>query len=133
MAYLKCKVWCQFIKFQESPIAPAAAPAPRPSVTKSVKWRYLGNQAWYHRSADVKTTRKRFLKNSKKDFKTKSEKNSEKIFGFFLQKSETIFEEKNSKNNNFRKNVKRKFLKKSGQKSNQISKKTSENNSERKL
>ena len=27
-------------------------------VTKSVKWRYLGNQAWYHRSAGVKTTRK---------------------------------------------------------------------------
>ena len=26
------------------------------SVTKSVKWRYLGNQAWYHRSAGVKTT-----------------------------------------------------------------------------
>ena len=26
------------------------------SVTKSVKWRYLGNQAWYHRSASVKTT-----------------------------------------------------------------------------
>ena len=25
-------------------------------VTKSVKWRYLGNQAWYHRSAGVKTT-----------------------------------------------------------------------------
>ena len=28
------------------------------NVTKSVKWRYLGNQAWYHRSAGVKTTRK---------------------------------------------------------------------------
>ena len=28
------------------------------SVTKSVKWRYLGNQAWYHRSAGVKTTGK---------------------------------------------------------------------------
>ena len=28
------------------------------SVTKSVKWRYLGNEAWYHRSAGVKTTRK---------------------------------------------------------------------------
>ena len=27
-------------------------------VTKSVKWRYLGNQAWYHRSAGVKTTGK---------------------------------------------------------------------------
>ena len=27
-------------------------------VTKSVKWRCLGNQAWYHRSAGVKTTRK---------------------------------------------------------------------------
>ena len=27
-------------------------------VTKSVKWRYLGNQAWYHRSACVKTTGK---------------------------------------------------------------------------
>ena len=29
------------------------------SVTKSVKWRYLGNQAWYHRSAGVKTTGKK--------------------------------------------------------------------------
>ena len=28
------------------------------SVTKSVKWQYLGNQAWYHRSAGVKTTGK---------------------------------------------------------------------------
>ena len=28
------------------------------SVTKSIKWRYLGNQAWYHRSAGVKTTGK---------------------------------------------------------------------------
>ena len=27
----------------------------RPSVTKSVTWRYLGNQEWYHRSAGVKT------------------------------------------------------------------------------
>ena len=26
------------------------------SVTKTVTWWYLGNQAWYHRSADVKTT-----------------------------------------------------------------------------
>ena len=66
MAYLKCKVWCQFINFQESPIPPAAAPAPRPSVTKSVKWRYLGNQAWYHRSAGVKTTGKILNKKIKK-------------------------------------------------------------------
>ena len=32
-------------------------------VTKSVKWRYLGNQAWYHRSAGVKTTGKILKKN----------------------------------------------------------------------
>ena len=44
------------IYFLESPI-PAPAP-PRLSVTKSITWRYLGNQAWYHRSAGVKTTRK---------------------------------------------------------------------------
>ena len=30
------------------------------SVTKSALWRYLGNQAWYHRSAGVKTTGKKF-------------------------------------------------------------------------
>ena len=29
-------------------------------VTKSALWRYLGNQAWYHRSAGVKTTGKKF-------------------------------------------------------------------------
>ena len=27
-------------------------------VTKSAKWRYPGNQAWYHRSAGVETTGK---------------------------------------------------------------------------
>ena len=47
---------CMDIQLLESPIPPAAAPAPRPSFTKSVTWRYLGNQAWYHRSAGVKTT-----------------------------------------------------------------------------
>ena len=26
------------------------------SVTKTVTWRYFGNQEWYHRSAGVKTT-----------------------------------------------------------------------------
>ena len=26
------------------------------SVTKNLTWQYLGNQVWYHRSADVKTT-----------------------------------------------------------------------------
>ena len=34
---------------------------PRPLlvlVTKTVTWRYLGNQEWYHRSAGVKTTGK---------------------------------------------------------------------------
>ena len=38
------------------------------SVTKSVTWRYLGNQAWYHRSAGVKTTGKNseYEKNLKK-------------------------------------------------------------------
>ena len=30
------------------------------SVTKSALWQYLGNQAWYHRSAGVKTTGKKF-------------------------------------------------------------------------
>ena len=29
-------------------------------VTKSALWQYLGNQAWYHRSAGVKTTGKKF-------------------------------------------------------------------------
>ena len=35
-------------------------------VTKSVKWQYLGNQAWYHRSAGVKTTEKILNKKIKK-------------------------------------------------------------------
>ena len=26
-------------------------PSPRPSVTKTATWQYLGNQAWYHRMA----------------------------------------------------------------------------------
>ena len=33
---------------------------PRPSITKSVKWRHLRSKAWYHRSASVKTTGKKF-------------------------------------------------------------------------
>ena len=32
-------------------------------VTKTVTWRYLGNQEWYHRSAGVKTTGKKIMKN----------------------------------------------------------------------
>ena len=55
------------IQLLESPIPTTTRPSVRPSVTKSVKWRYLGNQAWYHRSAVVKTTRKNSeLENSKK-------------------------------------------------------------------
>ena len=50
---------------QNPPKKPASTrvnPTPRiPNsyVTKSVKWRYLGNQAWYHRYARVKTTGKK--------------------------------------------------------------------------
>ena len=41
-------------------------------VTKSVKWRYLGNQAWYHSSAGVKKDRENILnKKIKKKRKTK--------------------------------------------------------------
>ena len=40
-------------------------------VTKSVKWRYLGNQAWYHRSGGVKTTGKILKKKIKKKKRTK--------------------------------------------------------------
>ena len=36
------------------------SPCPAPSVTQTVTWRYLGNQACYHRSAGAKTTRKIF-------------------------------------------------------------------------
>ena len=50
------------IQLQESPIPTAAAT----SVTKSVKWQYLGNQAWYQSSAGVKTTRNKIeIKNRK--------------------------------------------------------------------
>ena len=40
-------------------------------VTKSVTWRYLGNQEWYHRSAGVKTTQKKTLAKFKKFKKIK--------------------------------------------------------------
>ena len=36
------------------------------TTTTSVKWRYLGNQAWYYRSAGVKTTGKILNKKIKK-------------------------------------------------------------------
>ena len=36
-------------------------------VTKSVKWRYLGNQAWYCRSAGFKTTGKKFWIRKKRE------------------------------------------------------------------
>ena len=52
-----------FCYYPTPPIPPAATA----SVTKSVKWQYLGNQAWYHRSAGVKTTRK--LKKKRKRLK----------------------------------------------------------------
>ena len=32
------------------------------SVTKSVTWQYLGNLAWFHKSAGVKATGKKFWK-----------------------------------------------------------------------
>ena len=41
------------------------------SVTKTVTWRYLGNQAWYHRSAGVKTTGKILNKKFQKKRKEK--------------------------------------------------------------
>ena len=37
------------------------------SITKSVRWRYLGNQAWYQRSTGVKTTGKIQKKTFKKN------------------------------------------------------------------
>ena len=53
------------IQLLESPI-PATAAAT--SVTKSVKWQYLGNQAWYHIPSWCQNNREQIPKNSiKKD------------------------------------------------------------------
>ena len=54
-AKLSTKIVKMVYRLLEFPIPTAAAT----SVTKSVKWRYLGNQARYHRSAGVKTTGKK--------------------------------------------------------------------------
>ena len=52
------------IQLLEYPIPATTAPR-----HKNVTWRYLGNQAWYHRSASVKTTRK-ILKKKKKNIES---------------------------------------------------------------
>ena len=57
------------MKLLEYPI-PTPPTATAPSVTKTVTWRYLGNQAWYHRFAGVKTTGK--ILNKKRENKVSS-------------------------------------------------------------
>ena len=65
------------LELLEYPIPPAAAP----SVTKSVTWRYLGNQVWYHRSDSVKTVRKilKIKRERKKSNKTVKHRKSAKL------------------------------------------------------
>ena len=55
----KCDI-LEIIQLQEYPIPPLLV-----HVTKTVTWRYLGNQEWYHRSAGVKTTETFWRKENK--------------------------------------------------------------------